>query len=708
MRSVFCLKCLAFLVAFTLSGCSALDNTNTLFSDTLEEIDPDKSPPRKFRAPKSRIASSKNKPRFSGASQAGTGTFVSSRAPFQESTTRQGQKGYTLNLSNAPIKEAAQSVFGEILEANYIVDPRVSGTITLQTNAPVDKAELLEIFETALALNEAAVVRQGSTYRITTANDALSSTPSLSVPSVSPNGVGTKIQVLELRHIAASEMEKILKPITRDGAIVRVDNERNHLMVAGNNAELRSIRSAISVFDIDQFRGKSVAINPLKNAKPDAVAAELKAIFGQNESSSLVRFIANERLNSVMIIASRPSVVVRAQRWIAQLDKVANTSDEQLFVYQIQNRPAKELADVLQSVLTSGSTSTETTASNRSVAPNLIAASIDSEDQPPNPISALDVNNVSPAESGIPNVVADSENNALLISTTPREYERIERILRQLDVLPLQVLLEATIAEVTLNDQLEFGLRWSIENGNFNFGLSDLANGFAGAAFPGFSAGFATSSIQVTLNALASVTDVNVISSPNLVALNNQQAVLQVGDQVPIVTQQAQGTIGGAAPVINNVELRDTGIILTVTPRVNSSGRVLLEIEQEVSSVVPTTTSGIDSPTIQQRRIATKVLVNDGESIALGGLIQENNSLTRSQIPILGDIPILGNAFKNKTDTITRTELIIFIRPSVIRNIREARDVTAEFREKLTLESAISKRRGGRNRTVQNLKRLKY
>lgn len=172
------------------------------------------------------------------------------------------------------------------------------------------------------------------------------------------------------------------------------------------------------------------------------------------------------------------------------------------------------------------------------------------------------------------------------------------------------------------------------------------------------------------------------------------------------MTQQAQGTIGGVAPIINNVELRDTGIILTVTPRVNSAGRVLLEIQQEVSSVVPTTTSGIDSPTIQQRKIATKVLVNDGESIALGGLIQEQNTLTRGQIPILGDIPVLGNVFKNKSDTISRTELIIFIRPRVIRNIREARDVTSEFREKLSLVTPINKRRGGRNATEQNFKRL--
>lgn len=191
-------------------------------------------------------------------------------------------------------------------------------------------------------------------------------------------------------------------------------------------------------------------------------------------------------------------------------------------------------------------------------------------------------------------------------------------------------------------------------------------------------------------------------------ALNNQQAVLQVGDEVPIVTQQSTDTGSPGAPVINSIVMKETGVILNVTPRVNSSGRVMLDIEQEVSSVVKTTSSGIDSPTIQQRKIATRVLVHDGESLALGGLIQEKNSITRSQVPILGDIPIIGNAFKNKTDGITRTELIIFIRPRVVRNVHEARDVTEEFRQKLDFDSPISKRRGGANRTVQDIKRLAY
>ncbi len=317
---------------------------------------------------------------------------------------------------------------------------------------------------------------------------------------------------------------------------------------------------------------------------------------------------------------------------------------------------------------------------------------------------------VAPEEAGgaRTKVVADTDNNALLIQTTAREYRRIEQILAKVDVLPTQVMLEAVIAEVTLNDELKFGLRWFFENNGMKISLSDVANGFAGAAFPGFAWTYATNNIQVTLNALSSITDVNIVSAPTVMALNNQKAVLQVGDQVPIVTQQAVGTATAGAPIVNSVEMKDTGVILTVTPRINNAGRVMLDIGQEVSNAVKTTSSGINSPTIQQRKIQTRVLVNDGESLALGGLIQETNSVERGQVPVLGDIPILGNAFKNKTDGIKRTELIIFIRPRVVRDIKEAREVTEEFRGKISLQTPIQKRRGGKSRTEQDLKRLAY
>ncbi|NJS14013.1 MAG: type II secretion system secretin GspD, partial [Sphingopyxis sp.] len=657
----------------------------------------------------------------SGVYREGTGTFISDRMPAVASgVTSAGGSGYTLNLLDAPIKIAAKSVLGDVLGVNYTIDPRVAGTVSLQTSSPVDRNTLVDLFETALSVSGAAIVKRGVGYQIVPSGEALASTPALSVPMGTPRGPGVSVQVIELAHIGADEMRTILEPISRQGAVLRVDPERNNIVIAGNQQDLRAMRDAVGVFDVDAMRGRSVALHPLKNSKPSAVVAELEAVFAtKGGKNGLVRFVPNDRLNAVLVIASRPVYLARAADWIVKLDQAASTNDEQLFVYQIQNRPAKELADVLQSVLSTGGAGVGeapvVAMQQPAVAPDLTAVSLG--DGPVSELiptsenqiaAALAVQTVSVPGAKAPSIVADVENNALLISTTAKGFKRIERILHQLDVLPTQVMLEAVIAEVRLNDELKFGLRWAVESGNFSFKLSDAISGFTGASLPGAAWSFVTSDLQVTLNALASITDVNIVSSPTIMALNNQKATLQVGDQVPIVTQQSTGVATINAPTVNSVVLKDTGIILSVLPRVNASGRVLLDIDQEVSNVVKTTTSGIDSPTIQQRRLSTKVIVNDGESIALGGLIQERNSLERGQVPIVGDIPIIGNLFKNKTDTIARTELIIFIRPRVVRDVNEARDVTAEFRDKLGFDSAIAVRRQGNTQLQRDLNRITY
>ncbi|MEX3012087.1 type II secretion system secretin GspD [Hoeflea sp. TYP-13] len=695
------------LIVLALAACGTSTGSRNVFDDALSGLDTWGSPKGPGSGNNQRIVGTDGRrTAFTGVVQRGSGSFVSSRAPeIASGTTTSGQEGYTLNLANVPIKDAAKKVLGDTLNINYVVDPQVSGSMTIQTSSPVSRAALIEIFETALAVNDAAIVQKNNTYEIVRRADALSSTPSISVPRVASSGPGLQVQVIELQHIAADEMNNILQPISREGSILRVDDKRNLIILAGNGADLRAMREAISVFDVDWMRGMSVALHPLQTSQPVAIADELDEIFGNtgNSKSKVIRFIPNERLNAILVITSRPKYLGRAATWIDKLDAQAQTNEDQLFVYHIQNRPAPELAEILRAILSQENT--DVSQSENPVAPQLTAGEVATAGfQPEGQDSgSYGGDGVRPRTS----VVADVENNALLISTSAREFKRIENILRQLDILPTQVLLEAVIAEVTLDDELKLGVRWFYENGGFELGLSDLASGFVGAAFPGFSWTYASSDLKVTLNALASITDVNIISSPTIMARNNQKAVLQVGDEVPIVTQQATDITNPGA-VINSVEMRDTGIILTVVPRVNKSGRVMLDIEQEVSTVVKTTTSGIDSPTIRQRKITTQVTVHDGESLALGGLIQESNELSRGQVPILGDIPLIGNAFKNKTDKIKRTELIIFIRPRVVRSVQEARGVTAEFRNQLRLESPLSKTRRGKTRRERDFKRLVY
>ena len=280
-------------------------------------------------------------------------------------------------------------------------------------------------------------------------------------------------------------------------------------------------------------------------------------------------------------------------------------------------------------------------------------------------------------------IIADQESNSLVTLASTTDYRAVEAALKQLDILPLQVLIEATIAEVTLTDELDFGLRWFFQAGDNEFNFSELTQTAIGASLPGFNYVFDSGDAVVALNALKDITDVNVLSAPSIVVLDNQTAKLEVGDQVPITTRSSISTDDPDARTVNSVEQRDTGVLLTVTPRVNASGLVILEVVQEVSDAVQTDTSDIDSPTIQQRKLESTIAIQSGATVALGGLVRDRIEETVSGIPLLMDIPVLGNLFKNRNDIRDRTELLVLLRPRVIRNPDDARALTDELRRKL-------------------------
>ena len=286
-------------------------------------------------------------------------------------------------------------------------------------------------------------------------------------------------------------------------------------------------------------------------------------------------------------------------------------------------------------------------------------------------------------------VVADEKDNALVIYARPRDYKMIEDVIRRLDVEPLQVMLEATIAEVTLNDSLNYGLQFFLNPANKN--RLELSTGTTGSGvpqdiasvFPGFNYVLNTGSARTILSALNQITHVNVISSPQVMVLDHQTAALQVGDQIPILTQSAVSVVTAGAPVVNSIEYRSTGVVLLITPRVNSNGLITLDIDQEVSDVKSTTSSTIDSPTITQRRIVSSVAVQDGRTVALGGLIQDNETRGRSGIPGLDDIPVLGLLFSTTANSDQRTELLVLITPKIIRNGEDAYEMTQDLRNRM-------------------------
>ena len=610
----------------------------------------------------------------------------------------------TLSLVNVSVAQAAKSVLGDTLGLSYSVDSRVQGSVTLQTSKPITRSRLLEFFEAALRDNGAVIVAGNGSYRIVPTAEAARTTASLSTRNSGGDDPGIRPQLIPLKYVSADNMRQVLEPMLPSGMIISTDTGRNALILSATPREIASIQETISVFDVDWMRGMSFALVPVKSSSPAAIVQDLDQIFETRSGAlkGIVRFVPNARLKSVLVISSRSKYLKEATRWIKKLDVLAETSEASLHVYKVQNRNASELAKILGQVYSNQQDTA--TAAQGTVAPRFTSGSISSTDQgessaitggPETPAAGLDIlpPNTDPSSlaqstaDGRTRIVADDSNNALLIFTSEVEFERMKLILQELDTVPNQVLLEAVIAEVSLDDDLKFGVRWFLGQKNNGGTFSDAASGAASSVFPGFSYFLKSNDVGFTLNAISSVTNVRVLSAPSLVVLDNKTATLQVGDQVPIVTQSAKGTETAGAPIVSTVELKDTGVILNVTPRVNDSGLVTLDIEQEVSTVTQTTTSGIDSPTIRQRRLKTSVVVSDGEALALGGLIQERETTNKSKVPVLGDIPLLGSAFRNKSQSASRTELIIFIRPRVIRDLVEARQVTDEFRKQLSIQA---------------------
>ena len=705
------------LLAVLLAGCAASLEGSRLLEDKLER----KASPYAGESKRARLQKlldsdgQGGKKDFEGFTQLGddrqTGKPVSGGAAFASEEL----KDIKLNLVGVPIAEAAKSVLGDLLEVNYSVDARVNGNVTLQTSKPVTRRSLLALFEGVLRDSGAAIVDNGESYRIVPLADAARNVAALGNGQDDGTTLGTRPHVISLKYVGADDMRQLLEPIIPAGLIVRADDRRNALLLAGSPREIATIKETISVFDVDWMKGMSFALVPVQSSKPDAIVADLEQIFETRKGplKNILRFVPNKRLKSVLVISSRSKYLKDAKSWIRKLDVLAESSEETLHVYRVQNRTAGELATVLQSVLTAKARPRRSAPeSGGEVAPKPgagesgVVAVIDEPTAGPETPAAgpgsnssydtdvTDTGSLGGASAEAddtpqdqPRVVADDANNALLIFASRREYERILAVLEEVDSVPNQVLLEAVIAEVSLDDDLKFGVRWLFGEANNSSTFSSAASGAVASAFPGFSYFLKANDVSFTLNALSSVTDVRVLSSPSLVVLDNKKATLQVGDQVPVVTQSSRGTASGDAPIVNNVELRDTGVILNVTPRVNDSGRVILDIEQEVSTVVKTTTSGIDSPTIRQRKIKTSVVISDGEALALGGLIQERETTGKTKVPVLGDLPLLGNAFREKTNAIARTELIIFIRPRVIRDLEEARRITREFRNELGVKA---------------------
>ncbi|MEO1722320.1 MAG: type II secretion system secretin GspD [Pseudomonadota bacterium] len=611
--------------------------------------------------------------------QFGTGQFFNPRAAVGElppPVQLFGEGEYTITLIDVPIEQAAKAVLGDTLGLTFVVAPGVEGNISVQTSRPIGERELFEIFETALSLYGYAIAQKNGTYVIS--QDAIGTERFRIGGRDSPAVSG--VFVLPLRFVSATQMTQLLQPVLNDRLSVQADVDRNLLFVSGSRQDVTAIFDAVNLFDVDSMRGKSIGRYSLISADPVEVATELSIIFDNGPGGPLegvIDFVPNESLSSILVITTNPRYLSQAQGFIRSYDRDSARSRRIARVYPLRNRSAVDLAEVLSEMLSVGAVGTaeagapagEGTTDGAAAGGEVVDAGAGSQDQA--------------------RVVADDTSNAVIVYANALEQQSIAKLIRELDDVADQVLIEATIAEVTLNDQLDFGVRYFFESGNFDISFNPLEVLGSGPVFPGFNALFDDGNAIVALNALATLTDVNIVSSPSLMVLDNREAQLNVGDEVPIATRTSVSTDDPDAPIVSEIEQRDTGVILNIKPRVSATGRVILNIRQEVSNVIATDTSGIESPTIQERIVETTVAVDEGQSVVLGGLIRETRSVTRDKVPFLGDIPLLGVAFRSTSDQDRRTELLIVIRPRVIRNSSEAAEVAREYRDALSRPGSL-------------------
>lgn len=644
-----------------------------------------------------------------------------------------------LQFEAAPLADVVSLVMREIAKVSYVIHPPINGTVTMATLGPVSADQAVLLLEAALQANGLLMARDTrGVYHIGRPEALKGIVPAIRQAGAGPLPPGYGAVVIPLKFMGAGEMASILRPMAPPEAIVRVDTVRNLLVMVGTRAQAEGWLDIVSTFDVDLLKGMSVGVFALKNISTREVELALRLLGGGSVAApsaatnpgapaaptagatpgapavtgsqlsvgspffGALRIIPLEQINSVMVVTPRAANLDEARRWIERLDQPGGNSPEaQLFVYPVQNGNAKQLADVLNSLF-GGSASTASTAQpiSSGVAPGLTSSTATSagfagasantgaagsrsgsSTIQGNGLTSLTLN------SGL-RLIADEINNAVLVYGTRREFDKIQATLKRLDVSPTQVLIEASIIEVTLSDDLKYGLQWIFnDTTKNNDGLlgTGVFSTAAGAVLGSTAAGFSytlrntAGDVRAVLNALAEKSLVKVISSPSLMVLDNHTASIAVGNQQPI---KSGDTVTAGGNVTSSIVYKDTGVSLSVTPSVNAGNMVTMQLSQAVTDVGP-----VDAATGQrsflQRQFSSKVAVRSGEALVLGGLIRDNTTSGKNGVPLLQDIPLIGSLFSATAKRTDRTELLVIITPRVVRTPQDLRQIGQELKNSM-------------------------
>lgn len=623
--------------------------------------------------------------------QRGSGGFVKapSRAPVSVAT----EGAVNVNFEDAPLDAVLSVILGDMLQVPYTIAGDVQGQITLVSTDPVPEEAMLDMLESALAAQGIALV-QGANgiYRVGASAGLRSEVPVALQEAAATRGYS--VRIIPLRYLSVTEAEKILAPLGMKDSILRVDPLRNILVLGASAPQMKNALRTLSMLDVDVLSGMSFGIYEVINMDASLLVERINKLIGNTEAggfASSAKLVPLEEINSVMVVAPNSSQLSTVSTWLKKLDRVGlggsddEQAGEQLYVYNVQNGEAKVLAELLGKVFGGSGTGSSSPTTSGSTAPGLEQTELGSGSSS----GGANSSGVSSSKTASgTRIVADEANNSLLIMAPAKEWRSIRAALDKVDKMPAQVLIEVSIWEVTLKDELNYGVEWFFNSKGGVDGLADkgglLSMNEAGAvsrAVPGFSYMFSGSDWRAVINTLASRSNVKSLSSPSVLVQDNREASIQVGNQQPIQTSQTVNT-NNTGVLTQNVELKDTGVQLTVKPRVNAGGLVVMDILQEVTDI-GATDAATGQRAFLKRSIESTVAIQSGDTIILGGLIQERASDGDSGIPFLSRLPVVGALFGSKTEEGERTELLITISPRAINQYKDFAKIGEEFQGKM-------------------------
>ena len=698
MRFRYLYQFIAILLTLSLWGCSEAVKKRLYPWDNLSEIyetsEKGEITPQPYIEDLSTPAEETDRPRTKGFSLKGDGNpyleSIKSQAVRKPLESEEGE-GVMLNFDNADIYEFIQ-VIAETLDLNYIIDPQVKGVVNIRSSKEISRDQLYDVFHKVLNINGLDIRREGANYYIFSSRKPMAQTV-YGPEQAGRLGESPRMitQIVPIVHLSSSQAIKLIEPSISEQGIIHDLPSQNTLIISDFESKVVDALMMLSRLDVSPLSFLKVRMVKVEKAPlydlSDELAEILAALRINRKDHLGVSVQPLERVNSLLLVSNSEASLDNAEKWIRELDVVPSEGRDNIYIYNVRNSIATDLADLVISVIedkpgTSGSPAKAKSKTNGKTGRNLRAPATLSKKKTQGSAGSLKF-------SGDPVLKSDDTRNIILIRALPDDYIEIVKLLERLDNLPRQVLIEVMVAEVLLSDSWDFGIEWAFKNreiglntngsadyrDTFDFDLEDLAKDW------GFSYSFLSSNQRVTafLHTLATQTDLTILSSPHVMVLNNETASVDVGQEVPIVTTETVNddiSSTTSTSVDRTVQYKNTGVILNVTPRINYNGIIILEIDQQVSEAQEENkTSGIDSPIIIKRQIKTKLALRDGETILIGGLIQKKDDTGESGVPYLKDVPLLGWFFKHRSETTRKTELLIMITAHVI----ESEDVLDKY-----------------------------